>query len=487
MNNTKEKSAVEVGASATETNNNTSTDIISANEEKIKMIPAEMLKHHPDNPRRNIGDISELTDSIRKNGIMQNLTVVHEGGELWVLIGNRRFEAAKAAGIKELPCKVVDGLSKAEQVGIMLEENMQRNDLTVIEQAQGFQLMLDMGETVHSIAQRTGFSESTVRRRVRINELDSEALRKAEESFQLTISDMAELEKIDDVEKRNSVLKSAYSSDNLRSTAGAVVRAQERKKGIDRIIARLQEMGFKDGKYKPADYWGSKYEVVKKWAYDADPEKIKNIKNTGDMGYGEYYGEVYLMRKAAPIKEKKELSPEEKRQREIAKSRKQVAAAKNQMLLEFREFLKGKFRDTGILRQKDRIDEREVREAWEVMTGFGVATVYRSVLLDALLPKGYNVSDQQEKDAAMHQLTRVPVAYQMVWAACKDSSYDLMQYTGEYSRNVGRVYDRLYNLLHLWGFRFTQEKEDEFEELLDGTSELYIREEKVNGKHDSDP
>lgn len=76
----------------------------------------------------------------------------------------------------------------------------------------------------------------------------------------------------------------------------------------------------------------------------------------------------------------------------------------------------------------------------------------------------------------MHQLTRVPVAYQMAWAACYNSSYDLMDWEGKYSRNVGRVYERLYNLLHLWYFRFSEDREEEFEAILDGSSELYIRE-----------
>ena len=124
--------------------------------EGLRAMRIDALMHHPDNPRKSIGDIEELTDSIRKNGVMQNLTVVpaeDELGKFWVLIGNRRFEAEKKAGLDELPCRVAEGLSKIEQIGIMLEENMQRADLTIVEQAQGFQLMLDMGETVAGIAQ----------------------------------------------------------------------------------------------------------------------------------------------------------------------------------------------------------------------------------------------------------------------------------------------------------------------------------------------
>ena len=68
----------------------------------IQMIPVEQLQHHPENPRQDLGDLSELTESIRANGVMQNLTVVpseYEKDKYLVVIGNRRLEASKAAGL----------------------------------------------------------------------------------------------------------------------------------------------------------------------------------------------------------------------------------------------------------------------------------------------------------------------------------------------------------------------------------------------------
>ena len=74
MNDTKEKSAVGMAVPATEKDINISSEnIISSAVEKVKMIPIKKMVHHPDNPRKDIGDIAELTDSIRKNGIMQNV------------------------------------------------------------------------------------------------------------------------------------------------------------------------------------------------------------------------------------------------------------------------------------------------------------------------------------------------------------------------------------------------------------------------------
>ena len=170
---------------------------------EIRMIPVEQLNHDPENPRKDLGDLSELTESIRKNGIMQNLTVVKGhavGKEEWirnakaegitkeqamgtwepdlyvqdgftVVIGNRRMEAAKAAGLTELPC-VISGMDHREQIATMLEENMQRQDLTVYEQAQGFQMMMDLGYSPKQISEKTGFSEKTVKDRIKFTKFN---------------------------------------------------------------------------------------------------------------------------------------------------------------------------------------------------------------------------------------------------------------------------------------------------------------------------
>ena len=91
---------------------------------EIMMIPIGDLAHHPENPRKDLGDLEELTASIKANGILQNLTVVPdiETKKYLVVIGNRRFEAAKAAGLVELPC-VISDMDHKTQVATMLDRN----------------------------------------------------------------------------------------------------------------------------------------------------------------------------------------------------------------------------------------------------------------------------------------------------------------------------------------------------------------------------
>lgn len=169
----------------------------------IVNIGLEHIHPHPDNPRKDLGDLTELAESIKKNGILQNLTVIPkegEPGEYTAIIGHRRCAAAKLAGAAEAPCRIVEGMTHKEQVSTMLEENMQRGDLTIWEQAQGFQMMLDLGETEDTIAEKTGFSKKTIRHRLNIAKLDSKTLMEKErqDGYQLTLTDMYELEKIKD-------------------------------------------------------------------------------------------------------------------------------------------------------------------------------------------------------------------------------------------------------------------------------------------------
>ena len=179
---------------------------------EIIMIPIKQLEHHPENPRKDLGDLTELAESIKANGVMQNLTVVmHDPMRVtyYVVIGNRRLEAAKMAGLEAIPCVITD-MDHKTQISTMLMENMQRADLTMYEQAQGFQMMMDLGLTEAEISDMTGFSRTTVHRRVKMAELDQETLQKV--GAQLTMDDLDQLAKIRDLDKRNAMLKEAGTS-----------------------------------------------------------------------------------------------------------------------------------------------------------------------------------------------------------------------------------------------------------------------------------
>ena len=200
----------------------------------IQEIEISKLRVHPKNVRKVYTNIDELADSMKMQGILQNLTVVknpEEEGTYWVVIGNRRLTAAIKAGLKTVPCQVVE-MDEKDQASTMLLENMQRSDLTIYEQAQGIQMVLDLGETEDSLSEKTGLSKSTIRHRSNIAKLDQGVLQEKEqdEGFQLSLKDLYELEKIPDVKTRNKILKESFDSNNLASRARSCVEEMNRKK-----------------------------------------------------------------------------------------------------------------------------------------------------------------------------------------------------------------------------------------------------------------
>lgn len=210
----------------------------------LTTIAIDKLHPHPQNPRKVLGDIDELAESIKANGILQNLTVVpmnDDWTEFTVIIGHRRLAAAKQAGLTELPCAVVE-MTEKEQLSTMLTENMQRSDLTVYEEAKGCQLLLDLGDTVAEVAEKTGFSESKIRRRVKLCELDEEAFRESQ-LRQPTLQDYERLNKIEDIEERNTLLKS-IGTNNFNNAIYAAEAKQERKHTRDEIQKICSDKGL---------------------------------------------------------------------------------------------------------------------------------------------------------------------------------------------------------------------------------------------------
>lgn len=195
------------------------------------MLPIGELFPHPNNPRKQLGDLTELAASIKKNGIMQNLTVVpRELGGYTLVIGHRRCQAARQAGLTELPC-VITELTKREQISIMLCENMQRADISPYEQAESMQLMLDLGDTVNDIAEKTGFTKKTVKDRLRLTKLDREKLKKACQR-QVSLTDLLKISDITDEKMRNEVLAKA-GTNNFATAYTAAKDAQEKKRKMD--------------------------------------------------------------------------------------------------------------------------------------------------------------------------------------------------------------------------------------------------------------
>lgn len=370
---------------------------------KITMIPINQLRHHPQNPRLDLGDLTELTESIKSQGILQNLTVVPdpESEGYLVLIGNRRFEAAKQAGLEELPCAVVE-MDETDQIATMLTENMHRTDLTLYEQAQGVQMMMDLGLTEGQISEMTGFSRTTVKRRVEMAKLDKETLKA--KCTQLTMDEMDQLMKIKDIETRNKLLKNDAGTGNFKWNVDREIKQQTRDENYQLIRGILLQAGcIEKGVNGVTDFWNN-YEYLPyalrvsldsyKPGENVLPEDDRQLYFFKDYSTVTFWTEK---RKAAPAEENEE--PEELSEEEIAKQKEEEEVRKAWARLEEIEKQAKESREEFIktltIKQKD---SRKAMDWLLIALSVGEFDAWGSMLPD--LPD----SEEEEDDELAYSL-----------------------------------------------------------------------------------
>lgn len=447
-------------------------------DKKIVRIAAENIYRHPDNPRKDLGDLSELSESIKKNGVMQNLTAIpghwdeklewHEDGYTLV-IGHRRCAAAKLAGMKELPCMVVENMSRKEQVSTMLEENMQRNDLTIWEQANGFQMMLDLGDTEERIAEKTGFSKTTIRHRLNIAKLDQNELRKKEKdgNFQLTLKDLYELEKIVDVKTRDKVLKAATDSRDLVWKAKRAVADETRARNKKLFQELFKKAGIKkapDGAEK--ERYGGKWDILQSWKLDdAVPKSLKKFRE-GALWVTFWDCEMAVI--APAKKQKKELSEYEIKEKEKARAKKELKQRHKAMYAEIDRFI------MGIVTKeiKPLKEDVELYKALTLATIRGGVDFSRSDLAVLYSGKGmYELShDDPEKYGEFLEWEKnLSPLHLAVAHMTSIKKHEMYSYNAEYRKESADRVKAVIDFLARYGFSVSGEER----KVIDGTHELY--------------
>ncbi len=205
----------------------------------------DKIEPHPQNPRKDLGDLSELVQSIKENGIMQNLTVVpldDDNKRFRCVIGHRRLAAAKEAGLASVPVTIAWDMDEKEQIATMIAENMQRADLTLPEQVGAVQLMLDLGEDIDSVSARTGLAKATVKQRAKIARLtDNATLTKAWEHG-VTLLQIEQIAKIEDPERR-AALWAKSTEKYFDREINAALYEEECEKFERRVRKLLEEAG----------------------------------------------------------------------------------------------------------------------------------------------------------------------------------------------------------------------------------------------------
>ncbi len=134
------------------------------------MIPLALIEPNPEQPRTSMGNLDELTASVKEKGVLEPILVRPlENNRYQIISGERRFRAATAAGLDEIPAIEMD-IDEKEVVEIALIENIQRKDLTAFEEAEGFLMLQQKFDYTHErIAQVIGKSRTTITETLQLN------------------------------------------------------------------------------------------------------------------------------------------------------------------------------------------------------------------------------------------------------------------------------------------------------------------------------
>ncbi len=455
---------------------------METSENKIVQIDITKLHPHDKNPRKNVGDISELAESIKKNGILQNLTVVpstgYYYGDYTVIIGHRRLAAAKEAGLTELPC-IISNMTPEEQFHTMLTENMQRVDLTPMEQAQGFQIMFDeWGYDEKKISETTGFSESTVRHRLNMAKLNINAVEKYEKNngFQLSLSDFYALEKVPTIKGRNEILKNASSSRDIQNRAARAETEARRNKAEKNIIKLLKKTRPDIEPFPKNSYtWDGTWEELKSISLDGVvPDKIAigKAKKEDKLYYSRSYISLDIYRKKP--KQKKVETDADRKEKELNKRRKQLGAVLKKMAARRRDFvlavIDGKI-DALPAKETEAIKD----EIWKILISDDVYTyISNQGIVDFIIGKNSYDASKEEREEAEAKAETLNILHQMLATMCKVlKDVSTYEWNGTVNKNKADILKSGYAVLERYGWTF----EDGEEAVLDGTHELYTKEE----------
>ena len=462
---------------------------------------------HPKNPRdAGLGGaeaLSELANSIRENGIMQNLTVIPVGslpgerlGELkirmedidkfMVVIGHRRLAAAKLAGLDTVPCVIVS-MSYEEQLATMMTENLQRSDLTPIEQAAGLrQLSMDLGLSAEEISRRTGISATTVRRRLKMAEMDPAKLREAAKGKQISLGDMERLGEIEDLTERENVLKH-LGTHNFDYYLSCALREQKTAKVKAEWTEVMQALGIQlvpsDQKYSGGWVKVDSIQFNKKVTGDW----VFGLRDVGKIEPGDEIGYLFDTYPDALVIYKKRVLTDKEQQEKDADA---AHRAEYEERKETVSKLEAAFDNAAELRKTFIADYSEknakarlsviAKAAVKWMTGDGVL----GVCMDTLLPYIGDWEDDADMPAILAQVEKRPCATLLAivydgmdydagqtypchtWDYIGEKTYCM----GEYDQNeaYGALAD-IYNFLEELGY----EMSDAERALMDGSSPLY--------------
>lgn len=440
----------------------------------IIMIDVDNLIPHPDNPRKDLGDLTELSDSIREQGIFQNLTVVPaEDGKYTVIIGHRRLAAAKLAGLKKVPCAVVE-MDEDTQFSTMLLENMQRSDLTVLEQADGIQQLQMRGFSLDEIRQKTGFSKSTINARLKVASLPANEAKKAYENG-ATLADYIKVSELEHKTDQKELLEYVGNRD-FEWKYNALLIEQNKRHNKPRIEEIIKKYKLKE--LSSNQRWSSNFEQIKSFIFSKETFDEESFVQTIEKNLQStllYYFEAYNIVLYEKIKKPKTEEPKKSKAEIRADEARAALAEKFETAYNLRKSFCDNFSDYKTY--KAEINEHLLLFAavWggDYNSNFKGKIAKKANCAD--YASGYEAV--REKYSKIYHWCRKPEAAFIVCTALMNDSKDLTAMGYSWGKDMPTYLpdvklEMIYEFLVSLGYQLSTEEQ----QLIDGTHELYGKE-----------
>ena len=210
----------------------------------IRNIPIENITANIMQPRKDFGELQELSQSIIEKGIIEPIIVRPVNGKFEIIAGERRYRASKLANLKEIPC-IEHDVADDEALELTIIENMQRKDLNIFESAYSLKSLAEIyGYTHEEIAKKIGKSRVTVSEQIRITDLPSDVSKKCIELNIVSKTFLLQLVKLEDKQSMLEALdkynENPYSRDELKQMRNE----KESKKKNDKKTIKPESLKF---------------------------------------------------------------------------------------------------------------------------------------------------------------------------------------------------------------------------------------------------
>jgi ParB family chromosome partitioning protein len=231
----------------------------------LRTVKVDLLDANRRQPRHTFDDagLEELSKSVRRTGILQPVLVTKEGGRFRIVAGERRVRAARLAGLSEVPVIVREGVTDRDQLLLALIENLQRRDLTALEEAEAYRhLRDDFSLTQEDVAERVGKDRATVANALRLLKLPA-AVRAVLEAGALTAGHARALLALPSAADQEQLAKEVVRRGlSVRATEARVLTLQAG--GAKKKKSRAVDADTRDAELRLARALGTRVEIRRK-------------------------------------------------------------------------------------------------------------------------------------------------------------------------------------------------------------------------------